>query len=273
MLIENLSSAKNLRLVLGLVVFGLSLILVSSSGLAHPPSNMELEYMGGEGLLTVKITHRVGNPSSHYVEEVSVFKNGNLEIEEDYSEQDASNGGTYEYQLDAKNGDSIRVKAVCNRFGNLTGTIQVEGVPVREPVLFQARLSTEAQVNGVKGGTPDAASGLVIAMLDREENVLKYSLTYKGLSEKPTMAHFHRGDSGEEGPPVRTIFGKPELEGVPATAPNGTGGFVSGEWSGEAEQPLTGELVDALLAGEIYVNVHTELNPAGEIRAQLEEVE
>jgi hypothetical protein len=234
---------------------------------------MELEYMGGEGLLAVQITHRVGNPSSHYVEEVSVFINGNLEIQEDYSEQDAGNGGSYEYDLNAGNGDSIRVKAVCNRFGNITETIQIEGVTMKEPVLFQARLTTEAQVNGVQEETPDSASGLVIAILDREENVLKYSLTYRGLSNKPTMSHFHRGDSGEEGPPVRTIFGKPELEGVPKSAPNGTDGFVSGEWSGEGEQPLTEKLINALLAGDIYVNVHTELNPAGEIRGQLEEVE
>jgi len=273
MLTENSNLNQNLRLILGLMVFSLSLVLVTSSGLAHPPSNMELEYLGEEGLLMVKITHRVGNPSSHYVEEVSVFKNGNLEIQEDYSKQGASNGGTYEYQLSAKNGDSIRVKAVCNRFGNMTETIQVEGVPVQEPVLFQARLTTETQVQGVKEGTPGSASGLAIAILDREENVLRYSLTYKGLSGEPTMAHFHRGSTGEEGPPVRTIFGKPEIDEAPTTAPDGTSGLLSGTWSGEGEQALTGEMIEALLTGEIYVNIHTELNPAGEIRAQLMEVE
>lgn len=264
---------KSHRLVVGLIVFGLSLAILSINGFAHPPSNMEVEYLGEEGLLTVKVTHRVGNPSSHFIEEISVVKNGNLEMEEDYSKQDASNGGTYEYQLSAKNGDSIRVEAVCNKFGNITDTIEVKGVPAQEPVLFQARLTTETQVKEVKEETPSSASGLAVAMLDKEENVLKYSITYKSLSGKPTMAHFHRGVKGEEGPPVRTIFGKPEIEGVPATAPNGTGGFVSGEWSREGEQPLTEEMIERLLNGEIYVNVHTELNPAGEIRAQLMKVE
>ncbi|MBS3787749.1 CHRD domain-containing protein [Candidatus Bipolaricaulota bacterium] len=273
MLINHLDSGKSLRLIVGLIVFGLSLALLSTNGLAHPPSNIEAEYLGEEGLLTIKATHRVGNPSSHYIEEISVFKNGNLEMEEEYSKQDASNGGTYEYRLSAKNGDSIKVEAACNRFGNITDTIEVKGVPVQKPVLFQASLTTEVQVKGVKEGTPGSASGLAVAMLDREENVLKYTITYKGLSDQPTMAHFHRGTKGEEGPPVRTIFGKPGIEGAPTTAPDGTGGFVSGEWRREGEQPLTGEMIEALLNGEIYVNVHTELNPAGEIRAQLMKVE
>jgi hypothetical protein len=117
------------------------------------------------------------------------------------------------------------------------------------------------------------ASGLAIAMLDRQENVLKYSLIYRGLSGEPTMAHFHRGGKGEDGPPVRTIFGKPEIEAAPVTPPEGNNGFVTGNWEADGSQPLTDDLVEAILSGNIYINVHTELNPAGEIRAQLEKVE
>lgn len=261
------------RLVYLLLTIVLSLLVISGSAESHPPSSMELEYVGEANTLTVQINHRVGNPSNHYVEKISVFKNGEPVIEESYSEQQSSSGVDYVYELAAQNGDNIEVEAVCNQFGNISKSVEVTGVPASEPVLFQARLTPETEVQGVKDSTPDSVSGLVIALLDRGNNLLEFSITYKGLSDKPTGAHFHKGKKGEEGPPVRTIFGEPEIEEAPSTAPEGKNGFISGTWEDEKEQPLTEELVKALLSGEIYVNVHTELNPAGEIRAQLEEVD
>lgn len=87
------------------------------------------------------------------------------------------------------------------------------------------------------------------------------------------MAHFHTGKKGEEGPPVRTIFGKSENEDVPSVAPEGNSALIKGVWNSKEDQPLTDEMIDALLSGEIYINIHTELNPAGEIRAQLVRVD
>lgn len=264
---------RNDRLAYLLLSIVLSLLVISVSVESHPPSSMELDYEGADNTLTVQITHNVGNPSNHFVEKISVFKNGEVVLEESYNEQQASNGGDYVYELTAQNGDVIEVKADCNQFGDISKSVDVKGVPETEPVLLQARLTTKTEVQEVKDNTPASASGLVIALLDRENNLLEFSLTYKGLSDRPTGAHFHKGKKGEEGPPVRTIFGEPEIKGAPDTAPEGKKGFISGTWEDEKEQPLTEELVKALLSGEIYVNVHTELNPAGEIRAQLEEVE
>ncbi|MBS3736749.1 MAG: CHRD domain-containing protein [Candidatus Bipolaricaulota bacterium] len=251
----------------------LPLLVISLPAESHPPSSMELDYAGEVNTLTVRITHRVGNPSNHYVEKLTVFKNGNQVLEENYDEQEAGDGGSYVFELAARNGDSIEVRGVCNQFGSISQSIEVEGVPVGEPVLLRARLIAETEVQGVKEKTPASASGFAIALLDRDNNLLEFSIAYKGLSDRPTMAHFHRGNAGEEGPPVRTVFGKPEIESAPTSAPEGNSGFVSGTWKNSDDQPLTDELVDALLSGEIYLNIHTELNPAGEIRAQLEEVE
>lgn len=265
---------QNSRLVyFSFFVLFLPLLLISVPAESHPPSNMELDYAGGDNTLTVRTTHRVGNPSNHYIEKITVFKNGNQVLEENYDEQQAGDGGDYAFELAAQNGDSIEVVAECNQFGSISQSIEVEGVSVGEPVLLRARLTTDTEVQGVKEKTPESASGLVIALLDRENNILEFSIAYKGLSDRPTMAHFHRGDAGEEGPPVRTVFGKPEIESAPTSAPEGNSGFVSGTWENSDDQPLTDELVDALLSGEIYLNIHTELNPAGEIRAQLEELE
>lgn len=265
------SLRKGQFLGISLITFFLILgaLISPSTALAHPPSNIQLSYVGEKGVLSVEITHRVGNPSNHYVDKISVFKNGEFVLEKSYDEQDASNGSTYRYELAANNGDKIEVKATCNRFGNISRTIEVKGVPAMEPVLLQAQLTADMEVQGVKEGTPDAASGLAIALLDRKNNELKFSLVYKGLSGRPSMAHFHRGKKGEEGPPVRTIFGKSENEDVPPVAPEGNSALIKGVWNSKEDQQLTDERIDALLSGEIYINIHTELNPAGEIRAQL----
>jgi cytochrome c2 len=75
------------------------------------------------------------------------------------------------------------------------------------------------------------------------------------LSGPITAAHFHQARVGVNGGVVRTI--------------NFIDGQASGIWTGTDDEPLTAELIEALLAGNVYVNVHTAANPAGEIRGQV----
>ncbi|MCF7890073.1 CHRD domain-containing protein [Candidatus Bipolaricaulota bacterium] len=264
---------RSYRLVQVSFTLILSLLVISISAASHPPSSMEVDYAGEDNTLTVSITHRVGNPSNHYVEKISVLKNGTTVLEENYDEQQDSSGGEYVFELSAQNGDRIEVQADCSRFGSISQPAEVKGVPVSEPIILQAWLTKETEVQEVKEKTPGSAAGLAIALLDRKNNRLEFSITYKGLSDRPTMAHFHRGKKGEEGPPVRTIFGEPEIDEATGAPPEGNNGFVSGVWKEDGTQPLTEEMVEALLSGEVYVNVHTELNPAGEIRGQLVELD
>ncbi|MBS3814287.1 CHRD domain-containing protein [Candidatus Bipolaricaulota bacterium] len=261
-----------LCLTTSLLIIFFSLMFTVNIVFAHPPSGMNLSYDGETRILTVVINHRVGNKSNHFVDQVVLTKNGEKILEESYNEQDTTSGAEFKYEIPAENGDTLTVTTQCNRFGQITRSIEVKGVPVEGKVLLQAKLVTSTEVPAVADTTPGAASGIIIAILDREMNVLRYSLTYKGLSDTPTMAHFHRGPSGETGPPVRTIFGKPQIEGSPEDAPNGTSAFISGSWTGEGEQPLTDELEEAILSGNIYVNIHTELNKGGEIRGQLQQL-
>lgn len=67
-----------------------------------------------------------------------------------------------------------------------------------------------------------------------------------------TMAHIHHAPAGKNGPVV-----------VPLSK---TG---EGVWSVPASAKLTPDQLKAYKAGELYVNVHTEANKGGEIRAQL----
>lgn len=87
------------------------------------------------------------------------------------------------------------------------------------------------------------------------DNELRYSFDIPRLSTPLTMAHFHRAPRGVAGPIVRDIQFMQNQNGV----------YVAqGTWNPSAD------VLNQLRRGEIYVNVHTSQNPAGEIRAQVE---
>ncbi len=88
------------------------------------------------------------------------------------------------------------------------------------------------------------------------ETGLEFNITVEGLTF--TAAHFHNGATGVNGGVVRTI------------TPDFTGGnTASGIWTSTDTEPLTPALIADLLAGNLYINVHTAANPGGEIRGQV----
>jgi hypothetical protein len=101
---------------------------------------------------------------------------------------------------------------------------------------------------------PTPATGTCIMVLNNAQTELSYTLTFSGLLAPQTAAHFHHDDVGNlspNGPIVRGI---------------GVGSPISGVWKNTDAQPLTPFLVGELFAGRLYVNVHTTLYPAGEIK-------
>lgn len=79
---------------------------------------------------------------------------------------------------------------------------------------------------------------------------LTWSLTFSGLTGAASGAHIHLGASKNNG----TVL-------VPLCVPCASG--ASGTVTLNADQ------LQALLTGKVYVNVHTAINPRGEIRGQL----
>ena len=96
-----------------------------------------------------------------------------------------------------------------------------------------------------------AATGQVTADFDTETRLLKWNITYDGLTGPATAAHFHGPASpGENAPPVVPIEGD-----------------LASPIIGEAT--LTEEQAADLQAGKWYFNVHTAQYPDGELRGQL----
>jgi hypothetical protein len=80
--------------------------------------------------------------------------------------------------------------------------------------------------------------------------LLKWKLTYSGLTGKAIGAHVHKGKAGVAGAVLVPLCG-------PCTS--GKTGQVS----------ISKNIADLFEHGQVYVNVHTNKNQAGEIRGQL----
>lgn len=110
--------------------------------------------------------------------------------------------------------------------------------------------------------TPRTAGGMGAAVVNAARTEVGFAFTYSGTSGPVTQAHFHRGASGEAGPVVQTICGEP-APALSGPCPSGNSGTVTGIWR------IPQAMVADWLAGRIYVNFHTALNPGGEIRGQI----
>jgi len=116
---------------------------------------------------------------------------------------------------------------------------------VAQSETFRARLSptptTPQTVTTITG------EGEVILTLDG--NTLTVSGNFTGMNSVATMAHVHNGPPAQPGPVVHQL----EVTKMPA-----------GEISAVLE--LTDAQVTALRNNELYIQVHSETNPPGELR-------
>ena len=103
-------------------------------------------------------------------------------------------------------------------------------------------------------GSP--ATGTLTGSYDAGANVFSFSWSVMDLMGTPSSpgAHIHSAPFGENGP---VVFG--------FSNPDGTWGLTgSAVWT-----DLSSTHVDALFSENLYVNFHTDMFPAGELRGQI----
>lgn len=90
---------------------------------AHSPREVKLDYDLTAQTLKATITH-TGFSEGHYINKVEIRKNGNLVSLQEYKNQ-PSETFTYSYKVTAVAGDTLEVKAYCNKFGSKTEKLAV----------------------------------------------------------------------------------------------------------------------------------------------------
>jgi hypothetical protein len=129
------------------------------------------------------------------------------------------------------------------------------GGEIRGQVNLSSGTGFTANLDGSQENPPVTTNATATASLTLTDAGLEFSLTVEGLTI--TAAHFHNGAVGVNGGVVRGITDE------------FTGNTASGIWTSTDTQPLTPELIADLLAGNLYLNVHTAEYPGGEIRGQV----
>ncbi|HEY1103683.1 MAG TPA: CHRD domain-containing protein [Burkholderiaceae bacterium] len=120
-------------------------------------------------------------------------------------------------------------------------------IPFSSRATFDVALSADQEVPPVMA----TGSGRLEGSYDKITRVFTWKLSYAGLSGQPTAAHFHG----------------PARAGANAGIALGLANPVTNPSQGQAT--LTTEQGSELMAGQWYINVHTAINPGGEVRGQL----
>ena len=133
------------------------------------------------------------------------------------------------------------------------------------PINFATTLTGAEEVPPVA----TTATGSFVATLDSSHSMITFTLTASGFPDptKITASHIHVGDFGVNGPVVLFLFNRITEGTFPGTK---TGILTSANYLFKPQAPTFADAIARMRNGTAYVNMHTEANPGGEIRGQLE---
>ena len=144
--------------------------------------------------------------------------------------------------------ETLSRRALMILAGTLTAA-SVAGLAQAAPQSFTVALSGAQQVPPVT----TAGTGTASLTWDPATRAVTWSITYSGLSSPATMAHFHLGAAGKNGPVVIWLSHRGEPPSSPITG----------------SATLTPAQAAQFTAGGWYINLHSKDHPAGEIRGQV----
>ncbi len=141
----------------------------------------------------------------------------------------------------------------------LSGASEVPPVNTTTTGTVRLKLKLEEEDDGLP-------AGLESARFEDKQSRLEFHLKVRRIVGA-TAGHIHLGAPGVNGPVVAELFSSSrpsprprELEREDNIYEEDLVGPLAGDWDG---------FVSALRAGQLYVNVHTQLFPSGEIRGQI----
>lgn len=145
--------------------------------------------------------------------------------------------------------------------GNHPGYIN-GGAILSDPMFAGADFETVVGYNAlsvtIENATSDIAepTGVAVATLDEANLMLTLDLSVQNLSGPATMLHLHRGAAGTAGVVEVDLMSLIDVNENGTTTASGT-------------VAVTEDQVQAMRNGNIYFNLHTAMNPAGEVRGQV----
>ena len=151
---------------------------------------------------------------------------------------------------------------------------------------FEANLTPDAII--VAGGsTTSTASGSAVLLWSENQERLRYEIIFDGITvdtsagtdtiEALTKLHIHIGGPTDLGPHALNIFGGPAEDDAEMEV-HFENNEIHGIWgdidigtltSDTARSKELSDMREQLCAGELYFNIHTNLNPSGAIRGQI----
>ena len=111
------------------------------------------------------------------------------------------------------------------------------------------------------------ALGYALFTPNADMTKVHFRVTVANISDV-TAAHLHLGRAGEDGPPVVNLFTGPAKEGR-FDGVLAEGDFGAGDLMGSLQGKTLKELWGMVREQRLYVNVHTDAHPEGEIRGQM----
>lgn len=135
----------------------------------------------------------------------------------------------------------VNAHTAANPNGEIRGQLKLES-----EYAFWGTLEGSQEVPS----TGSTATGWVAASLSHDKSMVNVWAVWRGLTGPATSAHFHAAPAGSNGSVVLDLSSQISGNTIVATMP-------------------AGAIANDLLAGNIYLNVHTAAFPNGEIRAQM----
>jgi Ca2+/Na+ antiporter len=142
--------------------------------------------------------------------------------------------------------------------------ISVGAVSILATSVYAQEQKFSASLSGSQEVPPNTSTAKGWAWLKPMGDTVWYKVNATGI-DKVTMAHIHNAKAGENGDPI-AMLQIAKSSGPTLAQGNITGSDLMGSLAGKS----IADLVAKMQSGETYVNVHTDANPNGEIRGQIE---